>query len=96
MIKHITTVHGRSVFLCFLFAALLTSRDRGLAVNLGVIATNGVLHDRVADAVGETLFPTSRYQVVVRGKEAPSLDDVERTLRAQFGEQCDSLAVSKL
>lgn len=36
-------------------AALDFSRGRGLAVNSGVIATNGVLHDRVIDAIAAVM-----------------------------------------
>jgi hypothetical protein len=48
------------------------SRGSTLALNSGVVASNGVLHYRVLDAVRAVLFPVHSYHVSLEGRAPPT------------------------
>jgi len=48
------------------------SRGSTLALNSGVVASNGVLHHRVLDAVRAVLFPVHQYYVSLEGRAPPT------------------------
>jgi 3'(2'), 5'-bisphosphate nucleotidase len=48
------------------------SRGASLALNSGVVATNGILHNRVLDAVRAVLYPVHSYYVTLEGRAPPT------------------------
>jgi 3'(2'), 5'-bisphosphate nucleotidase len=58
---------------------------RTLANNTGVIATNGVLHKRVVEAVQAVLFPTTSYTVTISAKDRPTPAQVHEALVKELG-----------
>ena len=69
------------------------SRGRTLAGNLGVVATNGVLHADVLSAVRYVLFPVHSYNVDIEGKAPPSEDELAAAIAAALKIDTDRVRV---
>ena len=69
------------------------SRGRTLSGNVGIVATNGMLHRAVLDAVRRVLYPETAYYVTIEGKSAPSETALARMIAAALKLDVDAVTV---
>mmetsp|Transcript_4118 Transcript_4118/g.9884 ORF Transcript_4118/g.9884 Transcript_4118/m.9884 type:complete len:565 (-) Transcript_4118:57-1751(-) len=69
------------------------SLGRTLRNNVGVVATNGMLHRVVLDAVRRVLYPLSTYELRVFAKQVPPPADIAAALADQLGVPRDTVQV---